>query len=132
MQLYAHSLPDMPVEEWQPLDQHLHNVGEKAAEFAEPFGAAEWARIAGQWHDAGKATLAWQAYLRRAHEIDDITIIILMGLVLSMVKYFYRWQVMLRKLVKKLKRQRTCHQQQKQKFWSYLSTAKKKRMQRED
>jgi len=27
---YAHSLPDKPQEEWQPLDEHLRAVAEKA------------------------------------------------------------------------------------------------------
>lgn len=31
MTFYAHSLPNRPPEEWQPLDQHLKNVAELAA-----------------------------------------------------------------------------------------------------
>ena len=27
---YAHSLPGRPTEEWQPLEEHLRNVGEMA------------------------------------------------------------------------------------------------------
>ncbi|HHN73165.1 MAG TPA: CRISPR-associated endonuclease Cas3'', partial [Thermopetrobacter sp.] len=63
---YAHTLPGRPPEEWQPLEEHLHNVAELAAQFAEPFGAREWARIAGLWHDLGKYSEAFQAYLRDA------------------------------------------------------------------
>lgn len=75
MELYAHSLPGNPnQEEWQLLDQHLHNVGELSAEFAEPFGAAEWGRIAGLWHDVGKFSEAFQRYLSKSHNNDsDIT-----------------------------------------------------------
>jgi len=36
---YAHSLPGRPKEEWQPLDEHLKAVAERARKFAEPFGA---------------------------------------------------------------------------------------------
>ena len=30
---YAHSLPGKPKEEWQPLEEHLENVADLAAEF---------------------------------------------------------------------------------------------------
>src|SRR4051794_4889465 len=39
-------------------------VGERAACFAEPFGWAEAARIAGVLHDIGKLTADFQAYIR--------------------------------------------------------------------
>ncbi len=67
---YAHTLPGRPPEEWQPLEEHLENVAELAAEFARPFGAEEWARIAGLWHDLGKYSEAFQAYLREASGED--------------------------------------------------------------
>lgn len=57
---YAHSKASpvsgepLPVTEWQPLDEHLKNVAELAAKFAEPFGAQDWARLAVLWHDLGK------------------------------------------------------------------------------
>ena len=50
MNYYAHSLEGRPTKEWQPLEEHLENVAKLAAEFAEPFGGEEWARIAGLWH----------------------------------------------------------------------------------
>lgn len=68
---YAHSLPDRPSSEWQPLQDHLKNVAKKAAEFAEPFGGKEWAYLAGRNHDLGKATLAWQAWLRKVNGVID-------------------------------------------------------------
>lgn len=62
--LYAHSQPGRPVEEWQPLDEHLRAVAEMAKKFAdlscivsatqEPFGSGDWAYLAGLWHDLGK------------------------------------------------------------------------------
>ena len=59
MAFYAHTakLPDgspAPQSQWQPLADHLRNVADLAAGFAAPFGAADWARLAGQWHDLGK------------------------------------------------------------------------------
>ena len=43
MNFYAHSHPDFPNDptKWQPLDEHLKNVAEKAKEFADPFGAGK-------------------------------------------------------------------------------------------
>ncbi len=42
---------------------HLRDVGELAAEFAERFGA-DWARLAGRWHDLGKFRPRFQKYIR--------------------------------------------------------------------
>lgn len=69
-QYYAHT-NDGPPEGWQPLDEHLHNVAEMAAEFARPFGGEEWARLAGDYHDLGKATKPWQAWLRHVNQVVD-------------------------------------------------------------
>lgn len=63
MKFYAHSLENQPPENWQPLDEHLKNVAEKAAEFAALFGGDEWARLAGLWHDLGKFSLDFQRRL---------------------------------------------------------------------
>jgi CRISPR-associated endonuclease/helicase Cas3 len=49
---YAHSAPTR--EGWEPLRDHLQDVAERAASFAEPFGAANEARLAGLLHDLGK------------------------------------------------------------------------------
>jgi CRISPR-associated endonuclease/helicase Cas3 len=51
---YAHSKENQPPEIWQPLEEHLENVAQLAAEFAAPFGGEQWARLAGIWHDLGK------------------------------------------------------------------------------
>ncbi|RPH55313.1 CRISPR-associated endonuclease Cas3'', partial [bacterium] len=49
---YAHSGPTR--EAWEPLRDHLQDVAKRAASFAEAFGAAEEARLAGLLHDLGK------------------------------------------------------------------------------
>lgn len=68
---FAHSLKDKPIEKWQPLIEHLNNVAELAAEFADVFHASSWGKVLGENHDLGKGTLPWQAYLRHANEIVD-------------------------------------------------------------
>lgn len=70
-EFYAHSLPKNPVEKWQSLEEHLLNVAELAGEFAKPFCGTNWARWLGRYHDVGKGSFAWQAYLRHANEIVD-------------------------------------------------------------
>ena len=54
-EFYAHSLPGEPLEKWQPLQDHLLAVAEKARQFAEPFKSGDWAWNAGWLHDVGKA-----------------------------------------------------------------------------
>ncbi len=56
---------------WEPLEEHLRLVAEGdthgfpgAAGFAQAFGAEEWGRLAGWWHDLGKYSEAFQQYLR--------------------------------------------------------------------
>ncbi|MCX7010029.1 MAG: CRISPR-associated endonuclease Cas3'', partial [Kiritimatiellaeota bacterium] len=69
--LYAHSRKDQLPETWQPLEEHLHVVAKTAADFAVAFASSDWAWNAGWLHDLGKATNAFQAYLRRCNELDD-------------------------------------------------------------
>ncbi len=45
------------------LSEHLHEVGELAADFAQHFGK-DWARLAGRWHDLGKYRPRFQKYIR--------------------------------------------------------------------
>ena len=71
MEYYAHSLEGEPPERWQPLEEHLKNVAELAAEFARPFGGEGFAVPAGKGHDLGKGTKEWQAYLRKVNGIID-------------------------------------------------------------
>lgn len=51
---YAHTLPNRPPEAWEPLEEHLALVANRAAGFAAPLGAATEARAAGLLHDLGK------------------------------------------------------------------------------
>ncbi len=67
---YAHTHRDGP---WQPLDQHLLNVAEKACEFASVFGAGDWGYCAGLWHDLGKYSREFQARLRGGPVTDHST-----------------------------------------------------------
>jgi CRISPR-associated endonuclease/helicase Cas3 len=60
---YAHSKPGRPRSEWEPLAAHLKRVSTLAAELSTKFGAAEWGRLAGLWHDLGKYSAEFQAYL---------------------------------------------------------------------
>ncbi|MDZ4740516.1 MAG: CRISPR-associated helicase Cas3' [Alphaproteobacteria bacterium] len=62
--LFAHSRPANSEETWEPLEKHLNEVADLAANFAKPFGGEEVARIAGLLHDLGKAKPGFQAYLR--------------------------------------------------------------------
>ncbi len=61
--LYAHT-PNQDGE-WHLLDDHLQRVAERAAEYARAFGGEELAYWAGAWHDAGKASEAFQRYLHQ-------------------------------------------------------------------
>lgn len=66
---YAHSAPTR--EGWEPLRDHLKDVAERAAGFAEPFGAAEEARLAGLLHDLGKYSDRFTARLEgKDHGLD--------------------------------------------------------------
>lgn len=70
--IFAHSLPDHPIEDWQRLDDHLYRVACKASVFARHFDSSDWAWNAGLIHDFGKASEEFQAYLLRENHIDDI------------------------------------------------------------
>ena len=47
------------------LDEHLRSVEKCAGDFADKFGARDWGRLAGLWHDLGKFQPAFQSYIRR-------------------------------------------------------------------
>ena len=51
---YAHSLQGRPKSKWQRLEAHLGQTARLASTFGEPFGSADWTRLAGLWHDLGK------------------------------------------------------------------------------
>jgi len=68
MKYYAHSLEGRPPVEWQPLDEHLKNVAEKARSLADAFRAGDWGCLAGLWHDVGKFSYEFQ---KKLHEHDE-------------------------------------------------------------
>jgi CRISPR-associated endonuclease/helicase Cas3 len=71
MTQYAHTLPPPAGrEKWEPLEDHLQRVAELAAEFASAFGAEEWGRLAGAWHDLGKYSERFQSYLKATADPD--------------------------------------------------------------
>lgn len=70
MPYYAHTAtkpdgtPDPDQSKWQPLADHLRNVADLAAQFAEPLGLSVEAELAGMLHDLGKYAARFQARLR--------------------------------------------------------------------
>lgn len=72
---YIAHVRQMPDGRWieHSLDDHLRCVGNIAAEFARSFGAFDWARAAGYWHDMGKYRSKFQTYIRDAsgYERED-------------------------------------------------------------
>lgn len=52
--------------EWHEhlLDDHLHGVAHLAGEFATHFNSADWASLAGLWHDLGKYSNEFQQYIK--------------------------------------------------------------------
>jgi CRISPR-associated endonuclease/helicase Cas3 len=44
---YAHSVEGHGPPHWQPLEDHLRQVGALAGEFAAAFGSAAWGELAG-------------------------------------------------------------------------------------
>lgn len=63
-EVYAHSLPGHSQAEWETLDAHATAVARLARGFAAAFGAGDWGECLGRWHDLGKASDEFQAYIR--------------------------------------------------------------------
>lgn len=68
MTYYAHSRHGEPLEKWHRLKDHLRETAGLAEQFAMPFGSENWAYLAGLWHDIGKYSTDFQAYLRNDAE----------------------------------------------------------------
>lgn len=67
--IYAHSANKE--NKRQPLDRHCTNVALKASEFAKSFDSEAWAYNIGLLHDLGKASTAFQNYLKSASNEDS-------------------------------------------------------------
>ncbi|MGD8450175.1 MAG: CRISPR-associated helicase Cas3' [Phycisphaerae bacterium] len=73
---WGHVAPSREGKEWEPLAEHLRLAadGNKyfagAAGFAEVFGAGDWGRLIGLWHDIGKYSTEFQEYLRQANDVE--------------------------------------------------------------
>ena len=52
------------------LDEHLRSVERRAGDFADKFGAGDFGRLVGLWHDLGKFQPAFQSYIRRDSGFD--------------------------------------------------------------
>lgn len=52
------------------LIDHLLETARLAREFAAPFSAGNWAYLAGLWHDIGKYSEEFQAYIRQENGIE--------------------------------------------------------------
>lgn len=64
-QFYAHTVQGESPKSWEPLADHLALVAKYCEEFAAGFGAGQFGRTLGLWHDLGKYSKEFQAYLRR-------------------------------------------------------------------
>lgn len=67
---YAHSVEDAPPEHWEPLPAHLEQVAALATQFGRKFNAAPWANSLGKWHDLGKYSDEFQAYLKHENGLE--------------------------------------------------------------
>ncbi len=52
------------------LDEHLRGVAKIANTFASDFDAADWAALAGLWHDLGKYSTEFQQYIKKVSGYD--------------------------------------------------------------
>lgn len=64
---YAHSVEGKPPSEWQPLDEHLKNVAEKARSFAKVFGAGDWGCLTGLKKRPFSGASTQRCYRRRGY-----------------------------------------------------------------
>ena len=69
--LYAHSLPEQPVVQWQLLETHEESSARLAHDFAETFNSSSWADLMARLHDIGKARQSFQTYLRTSNGLED-------------------------------------------------------------
>ena len=70
-EIFAHSRPDLPIDQWQALQDHCNGVARLCSKFAGPFGSESLGYIIGEVHDLGKSRSSFQSYLRRCNGIED-------------------------------------------------------------
>ncbi len=71
--MYAHTrLANQQQMEYEPLQQHLLQVGSAAASFAGSFGAEMWGDLLGRCHDLGKGSREFQDYLKNSSTRDAV------------------------------------------------------------
>jgi CRISPR-associated endonuclease/helicase Cas3 len=71
---YAHSTERSDKTDWQPLKDHLANVGGLAGDFAGVFNCAEYGKAAGLLHDLGKYTVEFQKRLEGKSRLKNMGI----------------------------------------------------------
>ncbi|MGN1360241.1 MAG: CRISPR-associated helicase Cas3' [Kiritimatiellia bacterium] len=69
--LLAHSSPNSSSGAGQSLQEHSRNTARLCAEFAAAFGAPRIGELIGAVHDLGKASDAFQAYIRRCGDCEE-------------------------------------------------------------
>lgn len=67
---YAHTREGKSPKEWHDLKEHLESTARKASNFAIDFNAADWAYLAGLWHDLGKYSEEFQKMLYAPNGVD--------------------------------------------------------------
>lgn len=70
-EIIAHVIPDGVFSfRLHSLQDHLTVVSDLAGQFADDFGNADWASLAGLWHDLGKYSAEFQVHIKRESGYD--------------------------------------------------------------
>lgn len=74
MPYYAHTLENRPESEWELMSDHEQNVARRCREFLARIdpGLGDCGELLGLWHDLGKYSRSFQAYLKRTGESEDV------------------------------------------------------------
>jgi CRISPR-associated endonuclease/helicase Cas3 len=67
----AHTPPLDDPNRWHDLKEHLTDVAEGTARFADKLGAGQLGHYAGLWHDLGKYNAEFQKYLRNCNAVQQ-------------------------------------------------------------
>ncbi|MCE5173519.1 CRISPR-associated helicase Cas3' [Paenibacillus profundus] len=71
---YAHRTEEKNKQQWQRLQEHLEGVAARSEQFANVFGAGEWGRAVGLFHDLGKYSDKFQRRLNGSPvQVDHAT-----------------------------------------------------------